>query len=167
MQVRNNWLSEDLYKLGLQQSKLLFPESPSDILHDTLLNLQERINRGKLDPKDITKNLLFISIRNRMYNIKVQEQSRGKKLESITEELKYLSELEYSTTFDEKMSSVSRVYEELNEDMKSFFLQRFVNRGTKKAVMQKFRLTSEQFIEIEETLKELIRQNYIKSKDVL
>jgi hypothetical protein len=31
--------------------------------------------------------------------------------------------------------------------------------------MQKFRLTSEQFIEIEETLKELIRENYNTTKE--
>jgi hypothetical protein len=89
MQVRNNWLSNELYKLGLQQSRLLYPEASEDLLHDVLEKFQLKINLGKLHPSNINKNLLFISIRNAATNIHTQQQSRRKKVDSITEELRF------------------------------------------------------------------------------
>jgi hypothetical protein len=165
MEQRINWLTPELYKLGLQQARLLYPESPKDMLHTVILNLLERVQKGKLEECNINKNLLFISIRNAMYNLKIQENSRAKYTDSILEHQDFLLNNEYDSTNDSRMESVSRVYDELSKEDQSFFLQRFVSRATKKKLCSEFKLSSEEFNQKEEHLKTLIKNYYAQTKE--
>jgi len=161
----NSWLTDDLYRLGIQQSKVLSSGASTyrDLLHDTLLSLSQRVDRGKLDPSRITKNLLFISMKNLFLNQKLKEGSRNRREREVSEQLNYLNDLEYSELNDKRMESVSGVYESLNSVEKEFFLLRFVNRSNKKIISTKLNLSSLAFNEMEDLIKTKIKEEYGKT----
>ena len=158
----NHWLTDDLYRLGVQQSKVLSSGASTyrDLLHDTILSLSQRVEKGKLDPSKITKGLLFISMKNLFLNQKLKEGSRNRRESEVTEQLNYLNDLEYSELNDKRMESVSGVYESLNSVEKEFFLLRFVNRSNKKIISTKLNLSSLAFNEMEDSIKTKIKEEY-------
>lgn len=157
-----NWLTEELYKLGKQQAKIVSSgnEFYMDLLHDVLTSFQTRINIGKLDPNGITKNLLFISLKNTWLNQYQKQSTRLKKMGSVLEHQDFLADLQYSDAVDRKMSSVDRVYNTLNPVERELFLLRFVNRSNKKLVCTKLKLQSHEFNKIEENIITKIQNEY-------
>lgn len=165
MQVNNRWLTDELYKLGKQQARVVSSghEDYMDLLHDVLATFQVRINANKLDPKKITKALLFIALKHTWINKYQKENTQRKKLGSIMEHQDFLADLEYSNEIDKKMEAVSTIYSTLAPIEKELFLLRFVNKSNKRLVCTKLKLNSADFNKIEDKIIDNILEYYKKN----
>jgi hypothetical protein len=158
-------MTQELYTLGLKQAKVVTTGSEFylDLLHDVIIQFQDKIKNGKLKPENINKNLLFISLRNTWLNSELKNNNQRGKLGGILENAMHLNELEYDDTTDNKMACVSKTYENFEPHEKVFFLHRFVSRKNKKLVMKKLNLKLYEFNDLEESIKNKIKSEYEKS----
>lgn len=163
--MSSSWMTQELYTLGLKQAKVVTTGSEFylDLLHDVIIQFEDKIKNNKLKPENINKNLLFISLKNTWINSELRNNNRRGKLGGILENAMFLTELEYDETTDDKMSAVSKTYEGFTPFEKTFFLHRFVSRKNKKLMMKKLNLKLQEFDQIENDIKDKIKSKYEKS----